>query len=54
MRHVLVSRGFKCYDGVKLIGIDETSFLHGHKYITVVVDLERKEGSFLFCVENIF
>lgn len=34
-------RGASRFDGVRRIGIDETSYKKGHKYITVVVDHDR-------------
>lgn len=35
------SRSVKKFDGLRCIGIDETSYKKGHKYITVVVDHDR-------------
>ncbi|MZG29146.1 transposase, partial [Adlercreutzia equolifaciens] len=35
------ARGASRYDGVRRIGIDETSYKKGHKYVTVVVDHDR-------------
>lgn len=35
------ARGASRFDGVRRIGIDETSYKKGHKYITVVVDHDR-------------
>ena len=35
------ARGAGRFDGVRRIGIDETSYKKGHKYITVVVDHDR-------------
>ena len=35
------SRGGSRFDGLRRIGIDETSYKKGHKYITVVVDHDR-------------
>ena len=35
------ARGKKRFDGIKRIGIDETSYKKGHKYLTVVVDHDR-------------
>lgn len=35
------ARGAGRFDGVHRIGIDETSYKKGHKYITVVVDHDR-------------
>lgn len=32
------ARGASRFDGVRRIGIDETSYKKGHKYVTVVVD----------------
>ena len=35
------ARGASRFDGVRRIGIDETSYKKGHKYVTVVVDHDR-------------
>jgi len=35
------SRGGSRFDGLRRIGVDETSYKKGHKYLTVVVDHER-------------
>ena len=35
------ARGASRFDGVRHIGIDETSYKKGHKYVTVVVDHDR-------------
>lgn len=35
------ARGGSRFDGLRRIGIDETSYKKGHKYLTVVVDHER-------------
>lgn len=35
------ARGTSRFEGVKRIGIDETSYKKGHKYITVIVDHDR-------------
>ncbi len=35
------ARGHGRFDGVRRIGIDETSYKKGHKYLTVVVDHDR-------------
>ena len=35
------ARGASRFDGVRRIGIDETSYKRGHKYVTVVVDDDR-------------
>lgn len=35
------TRGSNRFDGLKRIGIDETSYKKGHKYLTVVVDHDR-------------
>ena len=35
------SRGGSRFDGLRRLGVDETSYKKGHKYLTVVVDHER-------------
>ena len=35
------SRGVGRFDGLKRIGIDETSYKKGHKYLTVIIDHDR-------------
>ena len=35
------TRGGSRFDGLRRIGVDETSYKKGHKYLTVVVDHER-------------
>ena len=41
LRELEAARGASRFDGVRRIGIDETSYKKGHKYVTVVVDHDR-------------
>lgn len=43
-------RGSGRFDGLRRIGIDETSYKKGHKYLTVVVDHDR--GCIVWCHEG--
>jgi transposase len=40
-RDLEAARGAGRFDGVRRIGVDETSYKKGHKYLTVVVDHDR-------------
>ena len=44
------ARGVGRFDGLRRIGIDETSYKKGHKYLTVVVDHDR--GCIVWCHEG--
>ena len=45
--YVGTARARETMDGVKVIGIDETSIRRGHDYVTVVHDLEAKRLLFM-------
>jgi len=45
------ARGAGRFEGVRRIGIDETSYKRGHKYLTVVVDHDR--GCLVWCHEGL-
>lgn len=44
------ARGAGRFEGIRRIGIDETSYKKGHKYLTVVVDHDR--GCLIWCHEG--
>ena len=44
------ARAEASFEGVKRIGVDETSKRRGHNYLTTFVDLDKKRA--LFCCEN--
>ena len=47
---IQAQRGVGRLDGIKRIGIDETSYKKGHKFLTVVVDHDR--GCIIWCHEG--
>lgn len=47
---LLAERGRARFDGIRRIGIDETSYKKGHKYLTVVVDHDR--GCLIWAAEG--